>query len=258
VQVKIALVQMDIVGGEPEKNFSKLQSLTKDLADCDLVLLPELWSTGYCLERAGELAEEDCGGPSTAAMAELASHTSAFVGGSLLSRRNDNIYNTFVLVSPTGETVATYDKTHLFRLMGEDRYLSAGKNLTTALTPFGHLGLAICYDLRFPEVFRHYAEVPVDFNLVVAEWPRPRLEHWRTLLHARAIENQCFMVACNRVGFDGRSTFFGYSLVVDPWGETLLRADDSEGVFTVKIDTEKIAEARAKIPVLIDKRKDLQ
>jgi len=257
VHVKIALMQMDIVSGDKQANFSKVHSLIHDVKDCDLLLLPELWSTGYCLEKAGELAEDVGNGPSFAVMAEVARLNNVFVGGSLLSRKGAHFYNTFVLVAPTGHTIATYDKTHLFRLMGEDRYLAAGNNLTAVQTPFGQVGLAVCYDLRFPEIFRHYASVPVDINLLVAEWPRPRLEHWRTLLQARAIENQCFMAACNRVGSDGTSTFFGHSLVVDPWGEIVLLAGDSEGVFTVTIDTGKISEARSKIPALTDRRKDL-
>ncbi len=91
----------------------------------------------------------------------------------------------------------------------------------------------------------------------MAEWPLPRLEHWRTLVRARAIENQCYMLACNRVGHDPSNTFFGHSLVVDPWGEILLEAGDSEGIFTVEIDTASLLTARAKIPVLSDRRRDL-
>lgn len=256
MQIKVTLVQMDIALGDKEQNLSRARQLTAQVAKSHFILLPELWNTGYALERAKELAEGERG-PSTDFMTHLARQTEAYVGGSLLMRRHDHVCNTFVLIAPSGQIVATYDKTHLFKLMNEDKYLSPGKSLVAVPTAWGQVGLAICYDLRFPEIFRQYADVPVDFNLLVAEWPLPRLEHWRTLVRARAIENQCYMLACNRVGHDPSNTFFGHSLVVDPWGEILLEAGDSEGVFTVEIDTASIMTARAKIPVLSDRRRDL-
>ncbi|KAF0193422.1 MAG: carbon-nitrogen hydrolase family protein [Bacillota bacterium] len=256
MKVRVALVQMDVALGLPKQNYQTVTRLTKDLKPIDIILLPELWSTGYDLTNAAKLAESD-NGPTVHFMQELAQQHSAYVGGSILMQRHHGVCNTFVLVSPQGIITATYDKTHLFGLMQEDVYLSSGRQLVSIQTEFGSAGLAICYDLRFPEIFRRYADVPVDFTFLVAEWPLPRIEHWRTLIRARAIENQCYMLACNRVGTDTNNTFFGHSMVVDPWGEILLEANDSEVIFTVEIDTASIGAARAKIPVLTDRRREL-
>ncbi|MBS3872022.1 MAG: carbon-nitrogen family hydrolase [Firmicutes bacterium] len=256
MQLKVALIQMDIALGDLQANAQKARQLAAGLAECSFILLPELWSTGYALDRAHELAEDGTG-LCTTVMREIACAKNAYVGGSVLMQREGGIYNTFVLISPTGQVVATYDKTHLFRLMQEDIFLSPGDRLVTAQTTHGQVGLAICYDLRFPEVFRHYRNAGTDFNLLVAEWPLPRLEHWRTLVRARAIENQCYLLACNRVGRDQNNTFGGHSLVVDPWGEILLEADTTEGVYVVDLETESIMAARSRIPVQGDKRSDL-
>lgn len=256
MRVRVALVQMGIALGNPRGNYQTVTRLTEALKPTDIILLPELWSTGYDLINAARLAESD-NGFTVQFMQELAQEHNAYVGGSILMQRQHGVCNTFVLVSPQGIVTATYDKAHLFRLMQEDVYLSSGQQLVSTQTEFGPAGLAICYDLRFPEIFRRYADVPVDFTFLVAEWPLPRIEHWRTLIRARAIENQCYMLACNRVGKDTNNTFFGHSMVVDPWGEILLEADTTEGVFAVEVDTASIDAARAKIPVLTDRRKEL-
>lgn len=256
MRVRVTLVQIDIALGEPKSNYQTITRLAKNLKPTDILLLPELWSTGYDLTNASRLAESN-NGPTVQFMQSLAQQYNSYIGGSIIMNRPHGVCNTFVLVSPQGVVIATYDKAHLFRLMQEDVYLSSGQELVSTQTEFGSAGLAICYDLRFPEIFRRYADVPVDFTFLVAEWPLPRIEHWRTLIRARAIENQCYMLACNRVGKDTNNTFFGHSMVVDPWGEILLEADDSEGIFTVEIDTDSINAARAKIPVLTDRRREL-
>lgn len=256
MNVKVALIQMDIALGDKMANITHARDLTRNLKGANIILLPELWSTGYDLKRAEVLAE-GLAGETIQYMCVTAKETGAYVGGSILASREGGVYNTFVLVSPAGEVVSTYDKAHLFRLMQEDVYLAPGKAFTTADLGFASAGLAICYDLRFPEIFRYYADKPVDMMLLVAEWPLPRLEHWRTLIRARAIENQCFVLACNRVGTDSANTFFGHSMIVDPWGEILAEGNREEAVLTAELDMTTIAAARNRIPVLTDRRKDL-
>ena len=121
-------------------------------------------------------------------------------------------------------------------------------------TPWGPAGGAICYDLRFPELFRRYALDGALFCLLPSEWPHPRLAHWRTLLRARAIENQMFVVACNRVVETGDNRFFGHSAVIDPWGETLVEGDESEVLLFATLDTALVADVRQRIPVFADRR----
>jgi predicted amidohydrolase len=181
-----------------------------------------------------------------------------FIVGSTLSALGGEKYgNTLTVFSPQGRMLAEYSKIHLFRLMQEEKYLTAGNQPVCVDLPFGRAGLAICYDLRFPELFRGYALAGADLVFLPSEWPRPRLSHWQTLVRARAIENQIFMVAVNRVGRDTANEFFGHSLVVDPWGEILTEGGEGEELITVEIDPLKVQEARRKIPILQDRRPDV-
>ncbi len=156
-----------------------------------------------------------------------------------------------------GEQAGIYRKIHLFRLMDEEKYLAAGQHLTSVETAWGQSGLAICYDLRFAEMFRTYALNGVNMVYLPAEWPHPRLAHWQTLLRARAIENQMYMIAVNRVGTDGTHDFFGHSAIIDPWGNAIVEAGESEVLLTATIDTEMVPDVREKIPVFKDRRPDL-
>ncbi len=134
----------------------------------------------------------------------------------------------------------------------------AGERATLAKLPWGTAGLAICYDLRFPELFRGYALAGARLILLPAEWPHPRLAHWRTLLRARAIENQYFVAACNRVGADPNGTrFFGHSTLIDPWGEAIAEAGEEPCLLTATLDLAQVEEIRRKIPVFEDRRTDL-
>ena len=161
------------------------------------------------------------------------------------------------LYSPDGTLAASYSKIHLFRLMDEDQYLAPGEAGELHELPWGCAGLAICYDLRFPELFRRYALEGARLLILPAEWPHPRRMHWRTLLRSRAIENQCFVAACNRVGTTEGVTFFGSSAVIDPWGETLIEGGETEALLTVRIDLNTVEATRAKIPILADRRPEL-
>jgi predicted amidohydrolase len=124
-------------------------------------------------------------------------------------------------------------------------------------TAWGMVGLAICYDLRFPELFRAYALAGTHTVIIPAEWPNPRMAHWQTLLRARAIENQMFIIACNRVGQSGNTTFFGRSCIIDPWGETIVEAGEQAILLTADIDIDVVDTVRKKIPVFADRRPDL-
>ena len=167
-------------------------------------------------------------------------------------------HNTSAFYGPDGKLRAVYRKMHLFRLMAEEQYLTAGSRPGLIPTPWGcPAGVAICYDLRFPELLRQYALQGARLLFLPAEWPHPRLTHWQTLLRARAIENQMFVVGCNRVGSSKGSTFCGHSAVVDPWGELVIEGDERPGLLTATIDTALADEVRARIPVFADRRPEL-
>lgn len=262
-QLTISLVQMDCRLGQPEHNFSRAETFVAEAArrGSDLVVLPELWSTAYDLENAGNhaspLAREPDDGCWFGRLAALARGHGVWLTGSMLEEREKRFYNTMAVYSPEGELAGSYSKIHLFQLMDEHQHLAAGQEAVLLDLPWGRTGLAICYDLRFPELFRRYALAGAWVVLLPAEWPHPRRMHWRTLLRARAIENQCYVVACNRVGSSKGSDFFGASAAIDPWGEVLVEGGELETILTVSLDPSQVETVRRRIPIFDDRRPNL-
>ena len=252
-KLKIGLVQFEIALGQPEENIRRLRSHLREAKalGVDLTLIPELWSTGYDLERAAELASARDEGVFHE-MSLMAREFDLFLCGSVLEAERGRYFNTQVLCAPNGATLGRYRKIHLFGLMDEPKFLAAGTAPVTIDLPVGKIGLSICYDLRFPELFRTYALAGCQLILMSAEWPHPRSAHWRTLLMARAIENQSFVAACNTVGPGNGNVFCGHSMIVNPWGEVLVEADESEGVFSAEIDLNDADEIRKRYPFLAD------
>ncbi|UOF90251.1 carbon-nitrogen family hydrolase [Fodinisporobacter ferrooxydans] len=257
---RIALLQMDLVFGRPEDNKQKAGKMIEEATaqKAEIVVLPELWTTGYALTKISELADPN-GQAFQAFFSEQAKkYGITIVGGSIAERSTDDaVFNTSYTFSHTGERLNAYRKIHLFQLMDEHLYLHAGDQVTTYDIHNVPASTIICYDLRFPELTRTLALSGVQMIFIPAEWPHPRLQHWRQLQIARAIENQLFMISCNRVGKAGDTEFFGHSMVVDPWGEVLLECSEEEGVFVVDIDLSLVAEVRKKIPVFADRRPHL-
>lgn len=259
MKLKISLGQMDVALGAPDENLEKARLLAAEAArrGSDFLVLPELWSTGYDLEKAADYAAPTDAGI-FAEMAAIADRHNLYLLGSCLSRQGDDRFgNTAVLFDRDGQPLGEYSKIHLFRLMDEEKYLTGGDRLTLVDTPWGKMGLAICYDLRFPEIFRAYALDGAGVIFLPSEWPHPRLEHWRTLLRARAIENQLYLVACNRVGTSKGTEFFGHSCIVEPWGKTVVEGGEQEMLLTAEIDVGRVDEVRASIPVFADRRPEL-
>ncbi len=259
----LTLVQMDCFFGEPARNFARAEAFVAEAArrGSDLVVLPELWSTAYDLDNAAAHASPlaNCAeeGGWFGRFAAMARANRVWLTGSLLERRGQQFYNTMAIYCPEGTLATAYSKIHLFQLMDEHRFLAPGQARALHDLPWGCTGLAICYDLRFPELFRRYALDGARLIVLPAEWPHPRRMHWRTLLRSRAIENQCFIAACNRVGTTQGTTFFGSSAVIDPWGETLVEGGETEALLTARIDLETVDATRAKIPIFADRRPEL-
>jgi omega-amidase len=256
--VKVALAQLEIAVGKPDANLLQARGQVARAQElgAQMVLLPELWSSGYDLGRASELGSPMDHG-TFAEMAALAREFSVCLGGSALEAEDGRFFNTQVVYGPDGRRLAHYRKIHLFGLMNEPEFLSPGARPALAELSWGTAGMAVCYDLRFPEMFRSYALDGAQMLLLSAEWPHPRLEHWRTLLRARAIENQIFVAACNSVGEGNGNVFCGHSMIVDPWGEILVEAGEDATVVSAEIDLAQVAEIRGRYPFLADARADL-
>lgn len=255
MELKVSLGQMDVALGQPEQNLDKVKAMAAEARrrGSHLVMFPELWASGYDLARAPRYATSTDEGMFTQ-IAEVANAFSIHVVGSLLEDSGEGYRNTAVVAAPSGLLLGKYSKVHLFRPLEEHVYLVAGEEAPVFDLPWGRSALAICYDLRFPELFRKYALAGAQVVFLVAEWPRPRLTHWQTLLQARAIENQFFVVACNRVGQSGEWSFFGHSSIYDPSGELVAAAGDEETLLTATLDLNLVDQVRRSMTVFEDRR----
>ncbi|MUK88587.1 carbon-nitrogen family hydrolase [Ornithinibacillus sp. L9] len=258
--LRIALLQMDIVFGNPSENYKNVENHFETLPtnEIDIVVLPELWTTGYDLTRLDEIADKD-GTESVEFISSLAKkyHVS-IVAGSIAKKHSDaTVTNTLLIVNRQGELIKEYSKAHLFRLMDEEKHLIEGNsNGIFELEEHRSAGV-ICYDIRFPEWIRTHMLDDTKILYVVAEWPKPRIDHWRALLVSRAIENQCFVVACNRVGSDPNNQFGGHSIIIGPWGEVIAEADEVETVLFGEIDVDQVDKVRSTIPIFSDRRPEI-
>lgn len=249
----VSLAQMDVRKAAPRTNWAKMQEFTAEAArrSADLVVLPELWDAGLAYDKSREFASSLSGGL-FAQVAALSRQQNIHITGSMYEKRGVGVYNTTAVISPRSSVMGAYRKMHLFPLMHEDKWLTPGESPLAIDLPWGRTGFAICYDLRFPELFRRYAAEGVQIVVVPAAWPHPRLEHYRTLVRARAIENQFYVIAVNSVGYDEdtQTKFFGHSCVIDPWGEIVLEGGETEGHFTVTIDLDLVDQVRRELPML--------
>jgi predicted amidohydrolase len=255
--MKISLVQMDILKGKPEANTEKVREMTERASSekPDIIVLPEMWNTGYSLANIREIADRQ-GTMTKEIIGGLArKHDVNIVAGSVSNLVGREVFNTMFIFDRKGKVVGEYSKIHLFRLMEEHKYLSAGNSICSFQLEGISCGGIICYDLRFPELVRLLALRGVKLLFIPAEWPHPRLDHWRTLIKARSVENQFFTIACNRTGNDGKSEFFGHSMVVDPWGDIIGELEEPvEDILTVELDLDLVERARRAMPVFGDRK----
>ncbi|MCJ1907901.1 carbon-nitrogen family hydrolase [Planococcus ruber] len=253
--MKLACIQMDIAFGDPEANFQKVEGYLEEAAanGADTVVLPEMWNTGYALTELDVLAD---GAKRTERfLTDFAQkHGVNIVGGSVSTQKERGFYNTMYVADKSGKLVAEYDKAHRFGLMDEHIHLEEGEALGLFSLEDTTCGGVICYDIRFPEWIRALALNGAKVIFVPAEWPLARIDHWRILLQARAIENQCFIVAVNRIGKDPKNEFGGSTLIIAPWGEIRLDMAMQEGIGYAEIDLAEVEEVRKRIPVFEDRR----
>jgi predicted amidohydrolase len=259
--MKIACIQIDVQFGQPDLNYAHTEKKIREavlLHEPDTIVLPELWDTGYDLTRLDEISDDN-GSKAKNVLGTLAKELSInIVGGSVAIRKNDAVYNTMLSFNRDGQEIGTYAKAHLITLMDEEKYLAPGNEISQfSVDDFPSAG-CICYDIRFPEWIRKPFLKGAKILFVPAQWPIQRDLHWRTLLMARAIENQCYVVACNRIGSDPKNTFAGQSLIIDPWGEIIAEASKTEEeILTANLSQALVDEVRTKVPALRDRREDI-
>jgi predicted amidohydrolase len=247
--LNIGLVQFDIAWEDPTANFQRIEDLLQHQPKFDLLLLPEMWSTGFTMqpETAAELPQ----GPACQWMISMSQTLNTAIIGSIAVREGIRFYNRLYCAFPDGQ-LESYDKKHLFSYGKEDRHYTPGLTQTLINIKGWRIRPIICYDLRFPVWCRNTNEY--DVMIVVANWPVPRIPHWDALLRARAIENQSFVAAVNRIGSDDNGLVYnGHSSLYDMNGSLLLSMDEKEGIGRIELDKDTLTTYREHFRFLQDR-----
>ncbi|QNK64173.1 nitrilase family protein [Pedobacter sp. PAMC26386] len=249
--LKITIFQAYLFWENVDKNLQnislRLSSGVKEKTD--LIVLPEMFNTGFSMH-AAQLAEE-MGGKTMTWMAAAAAKYECVITGSLIIKENNVYYNRMIWMLPSGK-YQHYDKRHLFGMGEEDQNYTAGQDKIVVELKGWKIRLAICYDLRFPVWLRNN-DVAYDILLVIASWPDKRTPHWKALIPARAIENQSYVVAVNRVGHDGNEVYHsGHSMCIDAFGNTIYYKPEDEDLYTFSINYDELVKIRRGFPFLKD------
>lgn len=247
---KAAAAQFDVKRGDTDANLFTLREMTAEAKDraVKLLVLPEMWSCGFDNENLAEHARKT---PEILAeVQKLAKRYDMLIAGSVPESEEGKIYNTLYAADRDGSIAGSYRKIHLFSLTGEEKFFTAGDRPVICKTSLGMLGLMICYDLRFPELCRALTLKGAPLVIVSAQWPRIRISRWDILARARAIENQIYIIACNRCGKENSTVFGGHSLIADPSGEILAKAKAENCICCGEILPERLAEIRSAMPSL--------
>lgn len=249
--MKIGLVQYNPVWENKEENKSKLDKLVSESEEkYSLLIFPEMTLTGFTMKSA-EFAEEE-GGASCLYFSELAKRLNTEVIAGFIEKADSKIYNSLVHFDGRGQLISKYRKIHPFSFSGENLHYTRGEKPVISSMDDWKIGLSICYDLRFPELFRTYAKERAGLMVVIANWPVRRIEHWKALIKARAIENQCYIAAVNRVGTDPGNSYNGFSSIISPLGEELVALEDIETVSGADISLDTLSDIRKRLPFLND------
>ncbi|MFI9047428.1 carbon-nitrogen family hydrolase [Streptomyces sp. NPDC053427] len=255
--MRTALIQLSVHASDfADDRRRRAASLVRGRTGDDLVVLPELWTAGAWAYDRWQHDAEEVDGPTAEIMSAAAREAGVWLhAGSIVERDGDGtLYNSALLFDRAGILRGHYRKIHRYGFdTGEATRMGAGRDIVTVPTDFGVIGLAICYDLRFPELFRGLLDAGAELIVVPAAWPAARLCHWRLLTRTRALEEQVYLLACDAVGTHGGMQQAGHSMIIDPWGTVLGEADTAEEVVTADLDMAHVARIRSELPVLRDR-----
>lgn len=257
--MRISVLQAALAPGDRAANMERMRRMVGEAAagSPDVIVMPELWDIGFYPADVLALSDPE-GAVAGAFLSGLArSHGVNIVGGSIARRVGGGVRNTCLVFDRNGDCAGLYDKCHLFSPGHEDRHFEPGNAAVTVTLDGVTTGILICYDLRFGEFAARLARLGAELIVVAAAWPHPRLEHWRLLLRARALENQCFVAAANGCGRLGKLTFCGHSAVVNPDGTILAEAEEEPACLSVDCDMAEAQAARSRITVFADRRPEL-
>ena len=253
--MNVALVQLDIAWENPEENFRRVRELTQrsNIPKDSLVVLPEMFSTGFSMDV--EKTSDNETGRCQSFLADLAAELkSAVIGGYVLQAENGMGMNVSSAYLPNGSSPATYQKIHPFTFGEESKHFVGGKRLSMFEWCHFNICPTICYDLRFPELYRWGVSEGAELFTIIASWPETRIDHWKALIRARAIENQAYVVGVNRCGSDPNVAYCGSSMAVDPKGNIIIEMDSTSKVTQFSAEIGTLRAYRAKFPAIADMR----
>ena len=257
-QVKIIQLAINDRDSRSDR-FTRVEKYLEQIDASDnrpvMIMLPEIWGTGFFNFDRYDRESEPLEGETFFRLAPWAERIDSYIlAGSIIEKEGSVLYNTALLISPNGTLAGSYRKIHLFGYQSKESVmLKAGKDLYILKTKYGTWGISICYDLRFPELYRKMLDSGVDTYFVVSAWPRARLGHWELLNRIRALENLSYLISCNCAGTLRGVKFGGNSMAVNPWGDILCRAGEGEELLSAEIDPDKIHEVRNEFPALSDR-----
>lgn len=261
-KINVTAIQMSSVLGDKEKNIENVEKLIKKFIKpaTDIIFLPEVWTVGWACEYFTNSAESLNNSQVINFLSEQAKNYNVnIIGGSFITKKDDKYFNTCPVINRKGELIAYYNKCHLFSYYGdtEGTYITEGNNPVMVTIEGIKIGLSICYDIRFPEIYRAYALNGADMLVNMAAWPLSREIHWTSLTHARAVENQSYFIALTQSGKlkDG-SMNLGKSTIIDYKGDNLDETTDLEGAISAELNFDYEYEFRNKCTVLKDIHKD--
>jgi predicted amidohydrolase len=251
--IKAAAIQFNVKQGDVDANLAYVREALARVAGlgANLAVLPEMWSSGFSYKNLNELALRTAG--IVDELLELSVRHKLVIVGSIPEPDGDKVFNS-IFLADNGRLAGVYRKMHIFSFLGEDKAFNGGDSWLLADTTIGKIGVIICYDLRFPELSRRLALEGAQVLCVPAQWPKPRQEHWRTLLRARAMENQLFVVSCNACGLIGKLDFFGMSMIINAKGDVLAEAGEESCEIMAGLDMQTMTDWRAQIPCFKDRK----
>lgn len=252
MKLKVGIVQYNPVWEDKAANMLKIKNLTENSGSLDLMIFPEMTLTGFTMN--SDKFAEKLEGESYTFFSNLAREADCSIMYGVIEKGKNKNFNVLIHLNNQGRIVSTYRKIHPFSYSKEDKFYGKGKSLVITKVKGYEIGLSICYDLRFPELYRFYGKEKVHILVDIANWPETRIEHWSALLRARAIENQCYMIGVNRIGSDPKLNYNGFSSVYDPMGKEIVSLEKHEKVIIVEIDKAIVNEIRKKLPFLKDVR----
>jgi len=254
--MRVTSIQLAMTDQLKEINVEHALGLIDQAPPSDLFLLPEIWPCGFFSFDRYKRDSEAIDGPIVTAFKAAARKRKCHIFmGSMVERDGSHLYNTSILLNPTGEIAAHYRKIHLFGYQSQETaILEPGEDVVVADTPWGKSGLSTCYDLRFPELYRRMVDAGATFFLVASAWPKVRLDAWRLFNRCRAHENLAFLISCNCAGANQGKTYAGHSMIVDPLGQVLAEGTAEEEWVSAEIDPDQVDAVRQDFPALEDRR----